>query len=183
MKSIVIMGALLIGSIAAAQPATKTAPGKPGAKVTATPAPQISREKAWEYLTLTHRQGVMEKAYKARYVDGKGAKAPSEALRKKHLEKLNNILVAMVQKSFSPLAMDSVLAFLKTPGGERWAEDASEFNDDFRDEINEAWTDFADEIKEANEAAAESKAAGAPAAVTAPAPKAALPPAPAPFGH
>ena len=48
------------------------------------------------------------------------------------------------------------------PGGERWAEDAADFNDEFRDEITEAWNQFDEEIKEANEAAADAASSTVP---------------------
>lgn len=128
---------------------------KPGTVVPVIPASQVPREKALEYLTLTRRTDVMEKAYRARFVDVKNGAPVSEEMKKRHLAEINNLLIQMVQKSFSPSAMDSVLVFLKTPGGERWAEDAAEFNAEFRDETAEIFTKFTEEIKEAHDAAAD----------------------------
>lgn len=141
----------------------RTAP-KAGASVPVIPASQVSREKAWEYLSLTGRTGVMEKAYRARFVDAKGAAPLSEEMKKRHLNEINELLIKMVQKSFSPSAMDSVLVFLKTPGGQRWAEDAADFNDEFRDETSEIFNRFSEEIKEAQEEAADAAKDAAPAA-------------------
>ncbi|MEK7356694.1 MAG: hypothetical protein AAB250_09605 [Bdellovibrionota bacterium] len=136
-------------------------PAKPPA-VPVIPASQVSREKAWEYLSLTGRTDAMDKGYKARFVDAKGAKPIPEDIRKKHLAALNNMLITLVQKSFSPSAMDSVLVFLKTPGGERWAEDAADFSEEFRDESHELFSQFAEEIKDMNEDAADKAAEGVP---------------------
>lgn len=147
-----------------AKPATKS-----GVSVSAAPAGQVSREKAWEYLTLTQRAAAMEKTYKARFIDVKGAKPVSDELKKKHLNELNNMLIKLVQKSFSAASLDAVLAFLRTPAGERWAEDASTFNEEFRDESSELLNQFSEEIKEASEDAAEAAADAAPAKSTAPA--------------
>lgn len=157
MKSIVALVIIVI-----AFPALAQMPGKPPAKPTGkaalpvpvNPRPQVSREKALEYLKLTRRTDVMERAYRARFVV-KATRPVSEVLIQKHLAAINTLMVNLVQKSFSPLAMDSVLVFLKTPGGERWSEDAADFNDEFRDEITEAWNQFDEEIKDANEAAAD----------------------------
>lgn len=159
MKHILVLVPILFMPISFAQPASrsggqatsKPVAAKPGASAAA-PA-QVSREKALEYLKLTGRTNVMEKAYKARFVEAKGALPVSEELKKKHLNEINELLIRLVQKSFSPVAMDAAIAFLKTPGGERWAEDAAEFNEEFRDETAEVFGKFTEEIKDAREAA------------------------------
>ncbi|MES2966013.1 MAG: hypothetical protein V4760_19175, partial [Bdellovibrionota bacterium] len=166
MKHVLVLVVLLLAFPLMAQK-------KSSVTVPVIPPSRVSREMAWEYLTLTKRNDVMEKAYRARFNDAKGAKPVSEALKKKHLDKINGLMIGMIQKSFSPSAMDSVLVFLRTPGGQRWAEDASEFNAEFADEITEAWNEFAEEIKEANEAAADSAAVS-----TGSSPSVAPPPAP-----
>jgi hypothetical protein len=167
MKTLILFLALY-GAAGAQAPVGAKPSTRPAASVPVTPASQVTREKAWEYLTLTRRAEAMEKNYKARFIDSKGAKPVPDEMKKKHLLDLNNMLIKLVQTSFSPASLDAVLAFLKTPAGERWAEDAATFNEEFRDESTELLNQFAEDIKEANDAASEEGASPLPAGPTAP---------------
>lgn len=140
---------------------TKPSSAKPLAKGTVSAPPlDVSRELATKYLALTGRTGAMEKMYRARFIEAKGAKPVSEAMKKKHVAALDEMLVKLVQASFTRASLEAVVTFLKTPAGERWSEEANSFNEDFRDESSELLGGFAEEIKEANdEAEAEAREA------------------------